>query len=109
MCQWFSAGGCDAVHTLDLPRQNPRQNKTPDVDITKFADQNERIVVTKDDDFVDSHLLLGRPARLLLISTGNISNDEPQALVVAHRDDMVAEFRSAAFVELGRGGLIVRG
>jgi predicted nuclease of predicted toxin-antitoxin system len=34
-----------------------------------------RVVVTKDEDFVTGFLLRGAPPKLLLISTGNISND----------------------------------
>jgi predicted nuclease of predicted toxin-antitoxin system len=67
--------GCSGTHTLDLPARN----RTSDQDVMAFANQNGAVVVTKDSDFVDSHLLLGRPAKLLLISTGNISNNELQA------------------------------
>ena len=70
MFDWFVSAGCDAVHTLDLPRGN----RTSDDELTTLADTEGRAVITKDADFVDSHTLQGRPAKLLLISTGNISN-----------------------------------
>ena len=38
-------------------------------------------MVTKDADFVNSFLLFGRPAKLLLISAGNISNPETEVLL----------------------------
>lgn len=63
MIRWFAAAGCDAIHTLDLPAGN----RTPDAALTAAADGDGRVVVSKDEDFVDSHLLLGRPAKLLLI------------------------------------------
>ena len=78
MTAWLTAAGCNAVHTLDLPDAN----RTTDVQINELADREQRIVVTKDADFVDSHLLQGRPARLLLISTGNIGNRSLEALLV---------------------------
>ncbi|WP_394330778.1 DUF5615 family PIN-like protein [Pedobacter psychrophilus] len=62
--------GFDAVHTLDLPNQN----FTDDNEILKFALEENRIVITKDSDFLDSYLLKSEPKKLLLIRTGNITN-----------------------------------
>ena len=47
-----------------------RGNKTTDNEILDVADQEQRIVVAKDDDFVQSFLITGRPKSLLLVSTG---------------------------------------
>src|SRR5262245_17472324 len=99
---WLAAVGCDAVHTLDLPDGN----RTTDEQLLDVADQQDRVVVTKDADFVDSHLLRGRPAKLLLISTGNISNRDLEALLVPFLPDIVREFQAHVFLELGRGGLV---
>ena len=55
---WLRAAGCDAVHTLDLPDAN----HTSDARIIDLAERDQRAVVTKDADFVDSHTLHGRPA-----------------------------------------------
>jgi predicted nuclease of predicted toxin-antitoxin system len=66
-------------------------------------------VVTKDADFVDSHVLHARPAKLLLVSTGNISNRDLEALMVPLLPAIVHEFQSHSFLELGRSGVVVRG
>jgi predicted nuclease of predicted toxin-antitoxin system len=105
MTAWLTAAGCDAVHTLDLPSAN----QTTDEQMNDLAEQESRIVVTKDADFVDSHILRSRPAKLLLISTGNISNRDLETLMVPLIGDIVREFGSNSFLELGRSGLIVRG
>lgn len=105
MAVWLAAAGCDAVHTLDLPDGN----RTTDVQINDLADREGRAVVTKDADFVDSHLLTGRRAKLLLISTGNISNRALEALVVPLIPDLVREFGSHSFLELDSSGIIIRG
>ena len=55
--------GHDVVHTSQLPLGN----RTPDVDVARVADDEARVVVTKDRDFVDSHILSSRPHSLLLI------------------------------------------
>jgi predicted nuclease of predicted toxin-antitoxin system len=43
--------------------------------VAERADDQDRIVVTKDRDFRDSHLLSDTPRRLLVVATGNISNN----------------------------------
>ncbi len=104
MITWLTAAACDAVHTLDLPDAN----RTTDEQVNDVADRDQRAVITKDADFVDSHVLAGRPAKLLLISTGNISNRDLEALVVPLIPDIVREFESRSFLELGQAGLVVR-
>ena len=57
MCHWLADGGHDALHTLDLPLGNA----TPDEALIDQADAEGRVLVTKDDDFVQSRLVRGRP------------------------------------------------
>ena len=102
---WLTAAGCDAIHTLDLPDGN----RTTDGQINDVADREGRAVVTKDADFVDTHILRGSPTKLLLISTGNISNRELESLLVPLIPGIIREFASHSFLELGRSGIIVRG
>lgn len=68
LARWLAMRGHDVRHTLDLPDGN----RTPDLVITELAYREDRIVVTKDADFVSSHLLTGRPPGLLLVATGNM-------------------------------------
>jgi predicted nuclease of predicted toxin-antitoxin system len=100
-----AAVGCDSIHTLDLPDGN----RTTDTQINDVADREQRVVVTKDADFVDSHLLLGRPAKLLLVSTGNISDRQLESLVVPLIPDIVREFSTNSFLEVGPTGIVIRG
>jgi predicted nuclease of predicted toxin-antitoxin system len=41
--------------------------------LQRISMQQERIVVTKDRDFLDSFLLRQQPYKLLLVTTGNIT------------------------------------
>ena len=66
-------------------------------------------MISKDADFVDSHVLHGRPAKLLLISAGNISNRDLEALIVPLILDIVRELGSHSFLELDRSGIMIRG
>jgi predicted nuclease of predicted toxin-antitoxin system len=105
MVRWLSDAGYDALHTLDLPNGN----RTTDDQLSDWANREQRIAVSKDADFVDGHLLRGRPARLLLISTGNLHNRELEALFVPLIPDVVREFQVSNFLELGPTGLVIRG
>ena len=92
----LAASGHDALHTLDFPAGN----RTPDGDINGAAIRESRVVVTKDNDFVTSFLLKGVPPKLLLISTGNISNDELSKLVAANLTALESALTKYNFVEL---------
>ena len=105
MADWLKRAGHDAVHTLDLPDGN----RTTDAGIAAFAEYEDRVVVTKDADFVDRHLLNGRPGKLLLVSTGNISNAGLKRPFLPLVADVAVELQSSSFLELNQAGIIVRG
>jgi predicted nuclease of predicted toxin-antitoxin system len=62
--------GFDSIHTLDLPNKN----STSDKEITEIAINEKRIVITKDNDFLESFLLNSQPEKLIVVRTGNIPN-----------------------------------
>ena len=95
--------GRDAVHTLDLPLGN----RTSDRDICALADRDGRVVVTKDADFVSLHVISGSPVRLLLVSTGNIGNDELEVRLLAQLDPVEESLQAPGFVELTNDGLVI--
>ena len=104
LAAWLNEAGFDAVHTLDLPLGN----KTPDSHINDISVSEQRIVITKDSDFVDSFLLYRKPNKLLLISTGNIRNAELEALFQANIGKLREAFDAGAeFVELTRVVIVV--
>lgn len=57
--------GHDALHTAQLSDGN----RTTDEEIARIADEQDRVVVSKDRDFRDSHLLRRTPRRLLVVAT----------------------------------------
>lgn len=95
--------GHDSIHTLDLPAKNA----TKDAEVIEVADRDERIVVTKDSDFRDSHLLAGEPAQLLHVTTGNIANDELIELFRTHLVEVEQAFTHNRYVELTSDSLII--
>lgn len=103
LAAWLAGAGHDAIHTLDLPDGN----RTPDTEICTVADKDGRIVVTKDEDFVHSFIVDGRPGKLLLVSTGNIGNAELQALFRASLPGIVETFTEYSYAQLTRDALVV--
>jgi predicted nuclease of predicted toxin-antitoxin system len=96
------AAGHEAIHTLDLPQGN----RTTDTTINELSAREGYAVVTKDSDFVNSFLLSRRPRKLLLVSTGNISNAELETLFVVNLERLAEGFDTLDFIELDRGALI---
>ena len=95
--------GHDATHTSALPNAN----RSTDTEIATMADNENQVVVSKDRDFRNSHLLQGTPRRLLAVRTGNISNRELIALFDANIEQIVGALEEASFVEIGPNRLIV--
>lgn len=103
LAQFLGSAGHDAVHTAQLPAGNG----TTDGRIAELADGAGRIVVTKDRDFRDSHLLRRSPQRPLAVTTGNITNAGLQLLFEKHLNAIVAALDGADFIEVGAESLIV--
>jgi predicted nuclease of predicted toxin-antitoxin system len=99
----LSAFGHDVVHTLDLPSAN----RTQDKDIVALAVRESRIVVTKDNDFVISFVLRREPPKLLLISTGNMSNENLSKLLASNLTALEKAFAQYDFVELSGTAITV--
>lgn len=70
LSKWLCDEGHDSIHTINLREKN----RTGDHLIADLADDEDRIVVSKDSDFTSLKLLSGKPKRLLLIKTGNLNN-----------------------------------
>ena len=99
---FLQQAGFDAIHTLDLARRN----RTPDALINQVSLAEQRIVITKDADFVDSFWLRQEPWKLLLVSTGNIRNADLLALFQANLDHITDGFASFDFIEISRATVI---
>jgi predicted nuclease of predicted toxin-antitoxin system len=99
----FVDEGHDAIHVSELPNGN----RSTDAEVAAAADAEDRVLVSKDRDFRDSHLLRRHPRRLLAIVTGNISNTDLLELIEHNLDQIVSALEESGFVELGAGSLVV--
>jgi predicted nuclease of predicted toxin-antitoxin system len=104
LAHWLQDEGLEAVHTRDLPEGN----RTGGATINELSILEQRVVITKDEDFVDMFLLRHQPYKLLLVATGNTSNRELERLFQDNLEPLVRAFETYDFVELDRDFLICR-
>ena len=98
----LKAAGFETTHTLDLPQGN----RTTDQTLITLSLKEQYVIVTKDSDFVESFLLRHEPWKLLLVSTGNIGNDELLRLLQLNIAQLAESFKTFDFIELNRTSMI---
>jgi len=94
--------GYDAIHTNDLPDKE----YTKDDQIRSIATAENRIVITKDYDFIDSHVLKKIPEKLLIVTTGNIKNKQMFDLWRSNWELIIHLFETCDLVELSNNDVI---
>ncbi len=102
LSDFFSDNGYDSIHTLDLENKN----KTTDKKIIENSLQENRVVVTKDYDFLESFILKGEPQKLIIVKMGNISNDELIKLFSNHLDTIIKMIAGSNLVEIHKDEII---
>jgi predicted nuclease of predicted toxin-antitoxin system len=88
----------DAKHTLDLPAKNA----TKDTVLNQLSIDEQRVVISKDSDFFYSHLVLGRPWKLVLVRTGNMSKEDLCSLFERHLSQIEVALEQYTLVEVDR-------
>ncbi len=99
---WIRAQGHDVIHTDDMPDKE----RTTDTQIRQLAQQESRIVISKDSDFWDSHLLLQNPAQLLVVASGNIRNTQLFQLFEQYWPEIERRFLLHDLLELNNTCLV---
>lgn len=99
----WRADGQDVVHTSELPAGN----MTSDEELNRLSLEQQRVMVTKDADFVETFLRYGKPHKLLLVSTGNVSNAELLALFDKYLVQIDELFDACSYIEVNRTLLLI--
>jgi predicted nuclease of predicted toxin-antitoxin system len=92
----FQAAGHDAIHTLDMPDQNASRDGL----LNEISMAEMRVVVTKGTDFYYSHLLHGRPWKLVIVRTGNMGLKATKLMFEDHLPAIEAALQVCTLVEL---------
>ena len=101
LCEVLNQLGLESIHVDELPKGD----ETPDMEITKFADRENLVVVTKDFDFYHSHMTLRKPKKLFLITTGNLKNRRLFDLFRNNTLIIKNALDRSSFVELSNEGI----
>ena len=74
---------------------------TNDADFCRYADENDFIFVTKDNDFRDSHIIKKTPSKLIKINLGNISNQKLIKIFSVNLNYIIEIFKKeSAYIEI---------
>jgi predicted nuclease of predicted toxin-antitoxin system len=71
-----------------------------DIEIFNFARQNQSIVITKDDDFVELLNRLGSPPKILWLTCGNTSKERLKVIFENHLKTSLELLKSTNLVEI---------
>jgi len=96
VCAILAQQGHNAIHTHELPTGNA----TKDSLINEISVTEQRVVVSKDSDFFYSHVLHGRPWKLLLIKTGNMSAQALCTLLERHLSAIDGALQTHTLIEI---------
>lgn len=94
--------GHDAIHTDLLPNKE----RTTDDEIRFICATETRILITKDNDFIDSYYLQKKPEKLILIATGNINNKKLYTVLKSNLDNILELILVNSFIEVDNNEII---
>ncbi len=103
LADFLSQYGHEALHTLELPDKN----KTTDKQIIELSVKENYIVITKDDDFLETFFLKQQPSKLVLVKTGNISNEELLKIFTIHITKLENIMSVNSLIEIFRDEIII--
>ncbi len=104
LADFLTSKGHPSVHTMELTNKN----NTSDTTIVDIAESQGRVIITKDDDFLQMHVIKNKPTKLLIVKTGNISNKELLFLFDQYLDQIVNYLQSYCLIEMYSTELIVQ-
>lgn len=94
--------GFEILHTDDLPNKE----RTTDNELRKLSIEQDYVVITKDSDFLDSHLIQGIPSKLLIVTTGNIPNKDLLSLFDKYFETIIKLFDIYNLIELNNDQIV---
>jgi predicted nuclease of predicted toxin-antitoxin system len=100
----LSKAGHDSMHVNRLPDRWHSKDR----EIARFADQEDRILISKDSDFRDSCIVQGTPRKLIKVNLGNIPYTLLTSLFLDNLDRIARlNERPRFLLEVDRGRLSV--
>lgn len=91
------------MHTLELPNANDTIHN----DILKYCKAENRVVITKDNDFLESFLINNNPQKLIIVRTGNIMNAELHELFNINFEYLYNSISENNLIEINKTEIII--
>ncbi|GAB4027078.1 DUF5615 family PIN-like protein [Spirosoma koreense] len=98
LAEWLISKGHDAVHVSSLLTDT----SIPDGDICERSMVEQRIVITKDVDFLNTYLIKQQPYKLIYVTTGNLRNRPLLDVFRASIEQLIIELETAQVIELNQ-------
>lgn len=103
LANYLNAKGYDTKHTTDFPEGHLLE----DTEIISISITEDRVIITKDKDFLHHYILQGAPPKVLLLQLGNCSNKNLLGNFEIHFSQILAAFEAgAAAVLFGKAKII---
>jgi predicted nuclease of predicted toxin-antitoxin system len=96
--QLFISKGYDCIHTSEMQMGN----ETPDRIINAISVAEQRIVITKDGDFLESFIVKNEPYKLILVKLGNTSKNELLQFFSDRFDEIIEKIKIESMVLLSK-------
>ena len=103
LAQLLISKNYDVIHTDNLPNKE----FTSDNELRIISLNQNRIIISKDSDFLDSHLINEIPQKLLIVTTGHILNKFLLQLFDKHFEEVVTLFETYNLIEFDNHQIIV--
>lgn len=104
LVKWLTGQGYDVIHATALGKSI----KITDKDVCKESMLNQRVVISKDIDFLNTYLISKQPWKLIYLTTGNTSNKVLIELFQSNLKQLIELFGKANVIELNQQNILVR-
>ena len=96
--------GCTSIHV----NQILQKWHTSDAEISKYADENDFVVITKDSDFKNSHFIKNTPKKIIRITLGNVTNERILLMFIKYMPFVLPlAIKSKFYVEISNEQIII--
>ncbi|MEO5569445.1 MAG: DUF5615 family PIN-like protein [Bacteroidia bacterium] len=102
LSDFLCSKGFDSVHTLQLPEKN----QTKDFVINELAANENRVIITKDNDFLESFILKKVPIKLIFVRTGNIKNAALLSFFALRIDKIIELLEENSLLEINKTEIV---
>lgn len=95
--------GLEAIHVNEIFEGSV----TKDIEISKFADLNKYVVISKDEDFENLHFAKQTPSKLIRVLLGNTSTSELILIFEKHIPELEKlDSNSRFYVEISKNQFV---